>query len=176
MIPGAGNHPHIRYTDVRVGSDALLGEPGKAFHIAQARLPAADCTTRCQHRLRQARIRHALRKSFVPYDFQWNPRRQSRRRAGIADSCIQLEQFRRRCSDAAWQMDTHGAVAAMQHVSACKVAMARVAHDVVERALHLHGALGASNETPLGAAMAISADLWAGMDGPTEVHQDIVAR
>jgi len=35
---GVGNHPHMRYTDVRVGPDALLGERGKAFHIAQARL------------------------------------------------------------------------------------------------------------------------------------------
>jgi acyl-CoA dehydrogenase len=96
-------------------------------------------------------------------------------KAGIADSYIQLEQFRLLVLHAAWQMDTHGPVAAMAHVSACKVAMARVAHDIVERAVHLHGALGASNETPL-------ARLWQAvptlglMDGPTEVHQDVIAR
>ncbi len=36
--PGVGIHPHMRYTDVRVGPDALLGERGKGFFIAQARL------------------------------------------------------------------------------------------------------------------------------------------
>jgi acyl-CoA dehydrogenase len=53
--------------------------------------------------------------------------------------------------------------------------MARVAHDVVERSLHLHGALGASNETPL-ARLWQSVPTYGLMDGPTEVHQDIVAR
>ena len=173
---GVGNHPHIRYTDVRVRSDALLGERGKAFHIAQARLAGG-------------RLHHAMRSiGFAKRAFDMHCERALSRatfngtladnpvvRAGIADSYIQLEQFRLLVLHAAWQMDTHGAVAAMQHVSACKVAMARVAHDVVERALHLHGALGASNETPL-ARLWQSVPTYGLMDGPTEVHQDIVAR
>jgi acyl-CoA dehydrogenase len=33
-------------------------------------------------------------------------------------------------------------------VAAVKVAMPKVYHDVVQRAMHLHGALGISNEMP----------------------------
>jgi len=55
------------------------------------------------------------------------------------------------------------------------VAMARVAHDIVERAIHLHGALGASNETPLARLWQTVPTLGL-MDGPTEVHQDVIAR
>jgi acyl-CoA dehydrogenase len=173
---GIGNHPHVRYTDVRVGPDALLGERGKAFHIAQARLAGG-------------RLHHAMRTIGLTkraFDMQCE-RALSRKtfsgtladnpvvKAGIADSYIQLEQFRLLVLHAAWQMDTHGPVAAMAHVSACKVAMARVAHDVVERAMHLHGALGASNETPLARLWQVVPTLGL-MDGPTEVHQDVIAR
>ena len=53
--------------------------------------------------------------------------------------------------------------------------MPTVLKDVVYRALHLHGSLGMSNETPL-------MDMWQYVpemgivDGPTEVHKVSVAR
>jgi acyl-CoA dehydrogenase len=53
--------------------------------------------------------------------------------------------------------------------------MPGVLKDVVYRALHLHGSLGMSNETPL-------MDMWQHVpemgivDGPTEVHKVSVAR
>jgi acyl-CoA dehydrogenase len=56
-----------------------------------------------------------------------------------------------------------------------KVAMAKVYHDIAQRAVHLHGALGTSRDTPL-------AKLWMGVpilavaDGPTEVHKVQVAK
>jgi acyl-CoA dehydrogenase len=174
--PGTGLHPHIRFTDVRVGADALLGERGKAFHISQARLAGG-------------RLHHAMRTvGLIQRAFDMHCERALSRKtfngtladnavvkAGIADSYLQIEQYRLLVRHAAWQMDTHGPVATMEYVSACKVAMARVAHDVVERAMHLHGALGVSNETPL-------ARLWQEvptlgvLDGPSEVHQDLIAR
>ena len=53
--------------------------------------------------------------------------------------------------------------------------MAKVYHDIVQRAIQLHGSLGVTLETPL-------ADMWMGLpslalaDGPTEVHKAQVAR
>ena len=173
---GVGNHPHVRYTDVRVGPDALLGERGKAFHIAQARLAGG----RLHHAMRtiglakrafDMQCERALSRNTFSGTLADNPVV----KAGIADSYIQLEQFRLLVLHAAWQMDTNGPVAAMAQVSACKVEMARVAHDIVERALHLHGALGASNETPLARLWQLLPTLGL-MDGPTEVHQDVIAR
>ena len=37
---GFGHHPYIRYQDVRVPVDHLIGEPGKAFEMSQRRLSA----------------------------------------------------------------------------------------------------------------------------------------
>jgi acyl-CoA dehydrogenase len=53
--------------------------------------------------------------------------------------------------------------------------MAEVLHDVVRRALHVHGALGCSNEMPL-AAMWMAAPTMGIADGPTEVHKLTVAK
>jgi len=56
-----------------------------------------------------------------------------------------------------------------------KVAMPKVYHDVVMRAMHLHGALGVSNEMPF-TGMLIASEVMALADGPTEVHKSTVAR
>jgi acyl-CoA dehydrogenase len=53
--------------------------------------------------------------------------------------------------------------------------MPRVYHDVVQRAMQLHGALGISNEMPF-SAMMVDAQVMAIADGPTEVHRQTLAR
>jgi acyl-CoA dehydrogenase len=57
----------------------------------------------------------------------------------------------------------------------CKVAMAKIYHDIAQRAVHLHGSLGVTNEMPLMSMMA-SAECLALADGPTEVHKIQVAK
>jgi acyl-CoA dehydrogenase len=74
----------------------------------------------------------------------------------------------------AWMIDNEPHGAARMHIGMCKVAMAKVYHDVVERAVHLHGALGTSRDTPL-AKMWMGIPMLAVADGPTEVHQIQVA-
>jgi acyl-CoA dehydrogenase len=56
-----------------------------------------------------------------------------------------------------------------------KVAMPQVLHDVVQRAMHLHGALGVSNEMPF-VKMMVAAQSLGIADGPTEVHKLTLAR
>ena len=53
--------------------------------------------------------------------------------------------------------------------------MPRVYQRIVQRAMHLHGALGVSNEMPF-AAMLIEAEAMGIADGPTEVHKTTIAR
>ena len=53
--------------------------------------------------------------------------------------------------------------------------MAKVYHDIVQRAVQLHGALGTSRETPL-ATMWMGTTMMAVADGPTEVHKVQIAR
>ena len=52
--------------------------------------------------------------------------------------------------------------------------MARVYHNIADRAVRLHGALGTSRDTPL-FKMWMGVPMLAVADGPTEVHQVQVA-
>ena len=76
---------------------------------------------------------------------------------------------------AAWKMDTQGAAAARTDVSLIKFYGAQVLHDVIDRALQVHGSLGYSTDMPLEAMyrFARGARLY---DGPDEVHRQSVAR
>ena len=60
----------------------------------------------------------------------------------IADSWIDLLQFRLQVLHAAWTIDQVGGHAARAEIAGVKVATAKVAKEVVWRAMHLHGALG----------------------------------
>jgi acyl-CoA dehydrogenase len=95
----------------------------------------------------------------------------------IADSHTQITQFRLHVLYTAWMLDRDKAYTrpVRREISAIKAAMPEVLKDVIYRALHLHGSLGMSNETPL-------MDMWQYVpemgivDGPTEVHKVSVAK
>jgi acyl-CoA dehydrogenase len=171
-----GTHGYMRYRNVRVPLDAMLGGPGEGFKVAQARLGGG-------------RVHHAMRtvgKCQRALDMMLE-RAISRRTQGkllsehqfvqgmIADSAIELEQYRLLVLKTAWIIDTQPHGAARTHIAMCKVAMAKIYHDIVQRAIQLHGSLGVTLETPL-------ADMWMGLpslalaDGPTEVHKVQVAK
>jgi acyl-CoA dehydrogenase len=173
---GEGHHAYIRYEDVRVPAENLLGGPGQAFAIAQTRLGGG----RIHHAMRTvAEVRKALRMMCE--------RALSRRTQGevlarkqmvqqyISDSFVQLEQFRLLVLYAAWHIDKGHRDEARTYIAAVKVQSAEVLHDIVRRALHVHGALGCSNEMPL-ARMWSTVPVMGIADGPTEVHKVTVAR
>ena len=95
----------------------------------------------------------------------------------IAESYAQIEQFRLFVLRTAWKIDQGNGYTpeVRREIAIAKVLSAKVIRDVVERAVHLHGALGTSNETPL-------ANLWMLVpgygiwDGPTESHVSTAAR
>ena len=93
----------------------------------------------------------------------------------IADSAAQMQAARLMTLHAAWKIDTQGAAAARTDVSLIKFYGAQVLHDVIDRALQAHGALGYSTDMPLEAMyrFARGARLY---DGPDEVHRQSVAR
>src|SRR5207248_7425278 len=93
----------------------------------------------------------------------------------IADSAAQMQGARLMTLHAAWKMDTEGASAARQDISLIKFFGAEVLHDVIDRALQAHGALGYSTDLPLEAMYryARAARIY---DGPDEVHRASVAR
>ena len=60
----------------------------------------------------------------------------------IADSAAEMQAARLMTLHAAWVMDTQGARAARTDIALIKFYGAKVLHDVVDRALQLHGSLG----------------------------------
>ena len=173
---GEGLHAHVRYDHVRVPAEALLGGEGKAFEIAQRRLGGG-------------RIHHAMRTvGMCNRAFEMMCERVlSRSTQGslladkqlvqqqIAQSFIQLQQYRLLVLYTAWLIDQSSTKEARTFIAACKVEAERVLHDVVLRAMHVHGALGMSNLMPFGRLWAL-APMMGIMDGPTEVHEMTVAR
>ena len=172
-----GSHAYIRYEDVRVPADHLLGEPGSAFVIAQTRLGGG----RIHHAMRTiAQVRRA-------FDMMCERALSRNTRTGklaelqmvqdkIADSWIEMEQFRLLVLRTAWMIDKYNDYRRVRKdIAAVKVAMPKVYHDVVQRAMHLHGALGVSNEMPF-SRMLIAAEVMGIADGPTEVHKVTIAR
>jgi alkylation response protein AidB-like acyl-CoA dehydrogenase len=91
----------------------------------------------------------------------------------IADSAAEIQACRLLTLDAARKLDEGGE--ARVEVSLIKFYAARVLHDVIDRAIQVHGARGLTDETPLGQmyAMARGARIY---DGPDEVHRMVVSR
>jgi len=171
-----GGHAEIVYDDVRLGADALLGEEGEGFLIAQQRLVPG-------------RIHHCMRWLGVArraFDMMceralYRPvkggllRDTQTVQAWIADSAAQMQAARLMTLYAAWKIDQEGSSAARTDVSLIKFFGAQVLHDVVDRALQLHGALGYSTDMPLEALYRYARHARF-VDGADEVHREAVAR
>jgi acyl-CoA dehydrogenase len=69
----------------------------------------------------------------------------------------------------AWLVDKHGANGARSEISAIKVLAPRMACDVIDRAVQIHGGAGVSEDTPL-ALMWSRARTLRIVDGPDDVH------
>ncbi len=94
----------------------------------------------------------------------------------IADSWIEIEQFRLLVLRTAWRIDKYkDYMKVRKDIAAIKALMPKVYHDVASRALMVHGSLGASNEMPF-AEQVIDSFHMGLADGPTEVHKVTVAR
>jgi len=76
----------------------------------------------------------------------------------------------------AWCIDQgHDPRAVRRDIAAIKVLTPQVLHNVTRRAIQVHGALGVSDELPLG-GLWMTAPVMGLVDGPTEVHRTTVAR
>jgi acyl-CoA dehydrogenase len=171
-----GGHGETIWENVRVPKENLLGEEGGGFAIAQARLGPG----RIHHCMRaigmaeraldlmcmRAQVRVAFGKPLAD---------QGVVRERIAESRMQIEQARLLTMKAAWMMDTVGKKQAQTEIAAIKVIAARVATDVIDRAIQLFGGAGVTDDWPLAAMYAHARTLHL-VDGPDEVHMRQIAR
>src|SRR5436305_8449424 len=171
-----GNHAEIVYDNVRVGADALLGPQGAGFLIAQQRLYPGRIH-HCMRWLGVARRAFDMlcERSLYRYAHGSTLSKHQTIQNWIADSAAQMQASRLMTLHAAWKMDTQGVLAARTDIAMIKFYGAQMLHDVVDRALQAHGALGYSTDLPLEAMYryARAARIY---DGPDEVHRASVAR
>jgi len=175
--PDEGTHAYIRYHDVRVPKENLLGRRGEGFVVAQTRLGGG----RIHHAMRTVGMaRQALEMMLE--------RAVSRRTQGellskkqlvqemIAESWLDLQQFRLLVLQTAWKIDRYQDYKRVRgDISAVKAAMPGVLNRIASRALQVHGSLGLSNEMPF-VDMLLNAYHLGLADGPTEVHKTTLAR
>lgn len=169
-----GDHCEIRLTNVRVPKTNLLGERGNGFIIGQRRLGPG-------------RIFHAMRwlgqmerafeimvdytKKRYTHGSYLNEKGQIQ--AMIAESAQDIFYHRAAVLEAARKVDTGSR--ARQEISIIKVRGAKLLHDVVDRAIQVHGALGVTPDTPL-EAMYRRARYARIYDGPDETHRQTIAK
>jgi acyl-CoA dehydrogenase len=169
-------HCEVRFDNVRVPVDYMLGEPGSGFALAQARLGPGR-VHHCMRSIGMCEVavdlmvqRSLERKTFGKYLHEhgivadW-----------IARSRCEIDQARLLVLRTAWLMDQHGNKAARKEVAMIKVVVPKMQTEIVNRGIQLFGAMGLTPDTPLaflwtwGRALQI-------VDGPDEVHKLAIAK
>lgn len=177
-IPTMGHDPsdhyEVRLTDVRVPLANLLGERGKGFAVAQDRLGAG----RIFHGMRwlgQAQRAYELMCARAHTRFAHGSllAEKGEIHRYIAESAAQIHAARLMTLDAARAMDAGEDYRV--RVGLVKFWGARMLHDVIDRAIQVHGALGLTADTPL-ERMYRQARYARVYDGPDEVHRMSTAR
>ncbi|MEX0683207.1 MAG: acyl-CoA dehydrogenase family protein [Dehalococcoidia bacterium] len=169
-----GNHCEIYYRDARVPVTNVLGQEGDGFMIAQKRLGPG----RIHHCMRwlgqMSRAFDLLCQRAMERQTFGTPLAQKQTvQNWIADSVAEIQSARLLTLHAAHKID-QGDEARVE-VSLIKFWGATILHNVIDRAIQVHGALGVSGDTPLEGMyrQARAARIY---DGPDEVHRMVVAR
>jgi acyl-CoA dehydrogenase len=169
-------HAEISFTDVRVPKTNLLLGEGRGFEIAQGRLGPG----RVHHCMRligvaerslelmkdRARSREAFGKALIDRGVirQW-----------IAEARCAIDQARLLVLRTAWLMDTQSNKAARKEIAMIKAVVPKMALEIVDRTIQVHGGAGLCQDTPL-PSFWITARSLRIADGPDEVHLESIAK
>ena len=170
---GRNNHPEIKYNDVRVPRENMLGERGGGHKLGQVRLGPARLA-HCMRWLGQIEMALEMlidraQKRFAhgsmlseKQSIQWM----------MADSAMELYSSKLMVLHAAYKIEN--GLEFKQEVSMAKHHVANTLWRVIDRAIQVHGALGYSTDTPL--AGMLQQARWSRLaDGADEVHQMRIA-
>jgi acyl-CoA dehydrogenase len=169
-----GDHCEILITNARVPRENLLGGRGQGFEIAQRRLGPG-------------RLFHCMRwlgQMERAFDImcEYATKREvsggllatkGQVQAMIAESAADIWYHRAATLAAAEAMDSGSA--ARVEIALIKFRGAILLHNVIDRAIQIHGGLGVTSDTPL-EWMYREARYARIYDGPDEAHREFVAR
>jgi acyl-CoA dehydrogenase len=171
-------HGELLFEQVRVPATNMLATEGDGFMIAQVRLGPG----RVHHCMRaigmaERALDLMIRRAGERIAFGKPIAAQGVFQDRVAESRMAIDQARLLVLQAAWLIDNKGIADAetRRQVAAIKVIAPRVACEVIDRAIQVHGGAGVSGDTPL-AAMYAGARTLRIADGPDDVHVRSVAR
>jgi len=171
------SHGEVQFTNCKVPVTNLIGEEGKGFALAQARLGPG-------------RIHHCMRWIGIcerAFDMMCKRAVSRQLKEGkvlamqqmiqfwIAESRAEINAARLLVLNAAHKIDQEGAKAAKDEISAIKFFVADVLMKVIDRAIQVHGGLGVTDDTLLSFwyRHERAARIY---DGPDEVHKTSLAK
>ena len=169
-----GQHNEVVYDHVRVPRSNLLGKRGEGFLISQKRLGPGRIF-HCMRWLGQAQRAFELMcdRALTRHAHGSLLAEKGAIHTMIAESAAEIQAARLMTLDAARVMDT-GSEARVE-ISLIKFHGAKMLHNVIDRAIQVHGALGVTSDRPLD-RMYREARYGRLYDGPDEVHHMVVAR
>ena len=169
-----GGHYEVKYDNVEVPEENLLGPRGQGFIIAQKRLGPGRIF-HCMRWLGQAQRAFDLlcERMHERETFGTPLTKKQLLQKFVFDSACEIQASRHLTLDAAKRID-QGDDARIE-IGLIKVVGAEMLHNVIDRAIQVHGAKGLTDDTPLSLMYrhAREARIY---DGPDEVHIQSVAR
>jgi alkylation response protein AidB-like acyl-CoA dehydrogenase len=169
-----GGHYEVEYDNVEVPEENLLGPRGQGFVIAQKRLGPGRIF-HCMRWLGQAQRAFDLlcERMHERETFGTPLTKKQLLQKFVFDSACEIQASRHLTLDAAKRID-QGDDARIE-IGLIKVVGAEMLHNVIDRAIQVHGAKGLTDDTPLSLMYrhAREARIY---DGPDEVHIQSVAR
>jgi len=169
-----GGHAVMKFENLRVPADQVLGELGKGFRYAQIRLAPARLT-HCMRWLGQARRAHDIATEYACTRVAFGKPLAEHEGVGfmLADNDIDMQSSRLHIWHTAWLLDQgeNGNFESSRAKVACSEAQWRVA----DRCVQILGGQGVTGEREV---MRIFLDMRAFRvyDGPSEVHRWSMAR
>ena len=169
-------HMHLRLNNVRVPEANIIAGPGRGFEIAQGRLGPG----RIHHCMRaigmaERALRLMCTRSISRTAFGRPLAKLGGNYDRIAEARMNIDMARLLTLQAAHVIDGGNPVESQVWISKIKAVAPRVALQVIDDAIQMHGAAGVSQDFPL-AGMYTAARTLRFADGPDEVHRMVVAR
>jgi acyl-CoA dehydrogenase len=169
-------HGDVTFDNVRVPVDNMLLGEGRGFEIAQGRLGPGRihhcmrCIGQAERALESMKTRANSRVAFGQKLADMGALRHK-----VAEARIKIDSTRLMVLHAAHMMDTVGNKAARKEIAMIKVMATRMATEIIDEAIQVHGGGGVSQEFKLARAYGHTRVLRLA-DGPDEVHLESIAK
>ena len=167
---GPSCHCEIEFNEVEVPAANLLGKEGQAFALAQARLGPGRLH-HCMRLIGMAEKAIEITKSRMKTRKAFGRLLSQNQvvQAKLAECRLKVDQARLFVLFTAEKIDKVGVKESRKEISGIKIVIPRMACEVIDEAIQIHGAAGLSQDSTLPGLYAAARTLRIA-DGPDDVH------